>query len=100
MSYVVTATFKVKTGAATRFSEKMSAHATASLGEEGCQVFDICRNVDHPDLFLLYEVYTDDTAYLSHRETPHYLYFREWAPPLVEPNDGEIYQSRSVWQGR
>ena len=99
MSYIVTATFKVCVGARARFSEMMADHAIKSLTEEGCRVFDVCQNADNPDVFLLYEVYRDDAAYLMHRESAHYTRFRVWAPPMLEHKDGEIFQSRNVWQG-
>lgn len=98
MSYVVTATFKARPGKAEQFAEMIVVHAAASLGEQGCQVFDVCQNAEAPDLFLLYEAYQDHAAYLRHRDTAHYARFREWAPPLLLNNDGEIFQSRHVWQ--
>ena len=98
MSYVVTATFRVKAGERTRFAEKIAVHAAASLAEAGCRVFDVCQSSENPDIFLLYEVYRDPAAYLSHRESAHYTRFREWAPPLLVHKEGEIFQSRHIWK--
>ena len=39
------------------------------------------RDVDDPNHFMLYEVYTDAAALEAHRETPH---FKTWAA-AVEP---------------
>ena len=98
MKYIVTATFKLHAGERDRFAEMMKVHAAAPLTEEGCSVFDVCQSADDPDTFLLYEVYRDYDAYLIHRETAHYGRFKEWAPPLLVLKDGEIFQTRNVWQ--
>lgn len=99
MKYIVTATFKLHAGERDQFIEKIAVHAAASLSEEGCSVFDVCQSEDDPDTFLLYEAYRDFDAYLQHRETAHYGRFRKWAPPMLVLKDGEIFQTRNVWQG-
>lgn len=41
--------------------------------EPGCLRFDIHRDTSVATRFYLYEVYTDEAAFQSHLETPHFL---------------------------
>lgn len=49
--------------------------------EPGCRRYDICVDPVEGSAFLLYQVYEDASAYLAHRELPHYAEFRL----LVDP---------------
>jgi len=49
--------------------------------EPGCRRFDVCLDPVDGASFLLYEVYDDEAAYLTHRELPHYAEFRILADP-------------------
>ena len=44
--------------------------------EPGCKYFDVCQDEKDPNLFVLYEVYTDDKALETHRTYPHYAAFQ------------------------
>ena len=43
--------------------------------EPGCRRYDVCLDPVDAASFLLYQVYDDDAAYLTHRELPHYAEF-------------------------
>ncbi|MCS7008697.1 MAG: antibiotic biosynthesis monooxygenase [Chthoniobacterales bacterium] len=67
---------------------------TASRREEGNLRFDFLQSKENPQFFLLYEVYRDDAAAKSHKETAHY---QEWkdkvASMMAEPRRGEQFQA-------
>ena len=66
--------------------------AAVSEHEPGCLAFEICRSVDDPNRFLLYEHYIDETALDRHRDTAHFrdLIQRQiW--PLLESREPERY---------
>lgn len=94
--YVVVAEFRVRTGAADDFASNMRQHAALSRAEPGCRLFEVAQDTADPTLFLLYERYDDEAAYVAHRATPHYKRFLDWAPPLLERKDGQLFQRRSV----
>jgi autoinducer 2-degrading protein len=96
VSYVVIAEFKTVAGATDEFLARMRRHAELSRSEPGCRVFDVCQDTSDPATVVLYEVYTDATAYEAHRAMPYYALFREWAPPLLVPRDGSLFQTRRV----
>ena len=62
--------------------------------EPGCMLYQASRSQENPDLFLLYECYTDEAALLAHRETP---YFKEIIEatimPMLEKRERELYTS-------
>jgi autoinducer 2-degrading protein len=69
-------------------------NATASLAEPGVARFDVLQDHEHPTDFVLIEVYrtADDPA--RHKQTEHYLHWRDTvAPMMAEPREGRRYQS-------
>lgn len=96
MDYVVLGELRGRADRVAELEAFMARHAAASREEPGCLVFDVCRDPDDPQAFLLYEVYVDEAAYQSHRKTPHYARFSREAPALVEHEDGSLLVSRRV----
>ncbi len=60
----------------------------ARTKEPGCRRFEISRSVDKPNVFTLTEAYDDLAALEAHRQTPHFLLFRQRA-------DGGLIVSKS-----
>ena len=68
------------------------ANHEASVREPGNLRFDILQSAEDPTRFVFYEAYVDAAAAAAHRETPHYLAWRETAAPLMaEPREGIRY---------
>ena len=44
--------------------------------EPDCKYFDVCQDEKDPNLFVLYEIYTDAKALETHRTYPHYKEFQ------------------------
>lgn len=64
----------------------------ASVKEEGNRRFDVLQSVDDPTRFILYEAYRDEEAAAAHKNTPHYLKWRETvADWMAEPRQGVRY---------
>lgn len=64
--------------------------ADARTKEPGCRRFEISRSVDQPNFFTLVEAYDDLAALEAHRQTPHFLLFRQRA------DGGLIVSKKSV----
>jgi autoinducer 2-degrading protein len=78
MTLLHTAHLKVRQEVITQFRERLMRHARTSVEREpGCHVFDIHQEVKDPALFMLIEVYADEAALDAHRQSSHYLQFRE-----------------------
>lgn len=74
------------------FIEVCRANHLASVREPGNLRFDVLQSRDDPTRFILYEAYVDADAAAAHRETPHYLAWRETvATWFEEPRQGVQY---------
>jgi autoinducer 2-degrading protein len=61
----------------------------ASIEEAGNRRFDILQSADDPKRFVLYEAYASADDARAHKETQHYLTWRETvADWMAEPRQG------------
>ncbi len=90
---VLVAKYHVKAGNGYAVQEALTRMAPlVAAGEPGCRLYQASRAQDNPDLFLLYEHYTDDAALAAHRETPHFKEIIEGTVvPLLEKREREVY---------
>lgn len=66
------------------------ANHEASINEPGNRRFDVLQNPDDPTRFVLYEAYVSATDAAAHKETSHYLNWRETvASMMAKPRRGE-----------
>jgi len=75
---------KVKAERLEEFVEATMDNAKASSLEPGVLRFDLLRSSDDPTRFLLYEVYRDAEAPARHKETAHYLAWRDACEPMLD----------------
>lgn len=86
------ARYQVKTGRGDEVAALLEEMAAAVAADEpACVLYRAARSVEHPDLFILYEEYTDQAALEAHRETPHFRRYIEGAiVPLLESREREV----------
>jgi|SRR5580692_8226740 quinol monooxygenase YgiN len=72
----VVASFTPKPGQQQAVERILRGMTAPSRHEPGCLRYDLYRNAGNAVSFTLFEIYTDDEAFTSHRETPHYLAYR------------------------
>jgi len=66
------------------------ANHEASVTEPGNRRFDVLQAPDDPERFILYEAYAAAADAAAHKETAHYLAWREAvAGMMAEPRRGE-----------
>lgn len=74
------------------FIEASTVNHRESVKEPGNLRFDLLRNDDNPNRFVLYEAYVNESSAAAHKETPHYLQWRETvAPWMAKPREGIRY---------
>jgi (4S)-4-hydroxy-5-phosphonooxypentane-2,3-dione isomerase len=74
------------------FKEITQENARHSVQEPGVARFDILQQEDDPTRFLLVEVYRDAEAPGKHKETAHYLTWRDKVIDMMaEPRYGIRY---------
>jgi autoinducer 2-degrading protein len=61
-----------------------------SLTEPGNLRFDVLRDASDPAKFVLYEAYQSEEAVAAHKNTPHYMKWRDTvADWMAQPRKGE-----------
>lgn len=76
------------------FKQATLENARHSVQEPGIARFDVLQQRDDATRFVLIEVYRTDEAPAAHRETAHYLKWRDAvAPMMAEPRNRAIYNA-------
>jgi autoinducer 2-degrading protein len=64
----------------------------ASIREAGNRRFDVLQDPKDPSRFVLYEAYVDAAAAAAHKQTAHYLKWRDTvAAWMAQPREGIGY---------
>lgn len=74
------------------FIEACRLNHEASVQEQGNARFDVLQSADDPARFILYEAYATAIDAAAHKQTAHYLAWREKvADWMAEPRQGVPY---------
>ncbi len=74
------------------FIEATRKNHEASVKEAGNRRFDVLQSPEHPEQFVLYEAYTCAADAAAHKETAHYLAWRDTvAGWMAAPRQGVPY---------
>jgi (4S)-4-hydroxy-5-phosphonooxypentane-2,3-dione isomerase len=74
------------------FIEASRANHEGSVDEPGNRRFDILQDPGDPTRFILYEAYASADDAAAHKQTPHYLAWRDAvAEMMAEPRQGIPY---------
>ena len=85
----------VKKGNEQDFLKATEQNHLQTRKEPGNLRFDVLQSGDDPSRFFLYEVYRSDDAVTAHKETAHYLTWRETvAPWMASPRKGTKFLPR------
>jgi quinol monooxygenase YgiN len=85
---------QVKPDSVTAFKEATLTNARHSLQEPGVRRFDVLEQQDDPTRFVLVEAYRTTEAALAHKETDHYVKWRDAvAPMMVTPRTSVKYSN-------
>jgi (4S)-4-hydroxy-5-phosphonooxypentane-2,3-dione isomerase len=90
--HVVFVQVNVKPDAVEAFRQEILANATGSMQESGVIRFDVFQQADDPTRFTLVEIYHSPEDQLKHRETTHYLRWRDTVGEMMaEPRQAVRY---------
>jgi len=79
---------RVKPDCSEAFIEACRLNHQGSTAEPGNRRFDILRDSADPRHFVLYEAYADEAAAKAHKQTAHYLAWRQTvAEMMVMPRE-------------
>ena len=92
--YIVHVHVHVKPEFVDAFKQATVENASNSVQEEGVARFDVVQQTDDPTRFILVEVYKSVEASAAHKETAHYLTWRDTvADMMAEPRQGIKYSN-------
>ena len=84
--HIVHVQVRVKPEFVAAFIEATLKNGRTSVREPGIARFDFAQRPDEPTHFVLVEAYRSPSDQAAHRETPHYLAWRDAvAPMMAEP---------------
>lgn len=87
--HIVIVSIHVKTEYIEEFKQASLENAANSILEPGITRFDVLQEKEDSTRFILYEVYQTADDQLRHRETAHYLAWREKVEKMMaEPRKG------------
>ena len=93
----------VKPESVDEFIKISTENHLSSVKEPGNLRFDFLQQADDPCRFMIYEAYDSDGSAAAHKNTPHYLKWRDAvAGMMAEPRKGVKYNilqpaERSLW---
>lgn len=91
--YVTIVNVRVKPEHIEDFITACEMNHTASIQETGNYRFDILQQVDEPERFVLYEAYDTEAAAAAHKDTVHYIVWRDLvANWMAEPRSGIVHK--------
>ena len=70
-----------------KFLAAITENGAASVTEPGCRRFDILNLASDPNHFFLYEIYDNEAALKSHRETAHFKKYAATVTNMVAKRD-------------
>ena len=71
------------------FIEATQKNHEDSVQEPGNLRFDMLQDANDPNKFVLYEAYVSDEAAARHKETPHYIKWRDTVEAwMAKPREG------------
>lgn len=83
----------VKPGFEEHFIAATRLNHEASVKEPENLRFDVLRDEQNPSKFVLYEAYASEDAVKNHKDTAHYLLWRDTVAPWMEqPRQGLRHQ--------
>jgi autoinducer 2-degrading protein len=90
--HIVLVSVHVKPEAVEAFKSAIRANAQGSILEPGVVRFDVLQQAEDPTRFTLYEVYRCAEDQLTHRESAHYLRWRDTVTDMMaDPRQGIRY---------
>ena len=92
--FIVHVHVRVKPELIEAFREATVENARGSLREPGVARFDVLQQQDDPSCFVLVEVYRTPEDAVRHKETAHYIKWRDTVAPLMaEPRSSLKYDN-------
>lgn len=75
--FIVLVRVEVRSEMLDEFTRAIGTNARESvLHDPGCLRFDVSQEIDAPNRWVFYEVYTDEASWERHRLSPHFVAYK------------------------
>lgn len=101
--HIIVAKIQIKPEYREPFMELMVDDAKGSVeNEPGCLHFSVIRDNADPNRIVLFEVYRDEAAFEAHKQTPHFIRWRDgvqdWFAAPAEVIQGQnVFPPDQAW---
>ena len=86
--FIVLVKVQVKPELLGEFKTAILRNAELSVQRDpGCVRFDVLQREDDPGTWFFYEVYENENAWVQHRNSPHFLTFKEVGDRAIVSRD-------------
>lgn len=94
MAFALTAKWTAKAGEEEAVLAAIRSLIEPSRAEPGCRFYQANRDAEDPCVFLFYEIYDDEAAYVAHGASDHFRQFGHGvAIPLLENRERQFLQT-------
>jgi quinol monooxygenase YgiN len=94
MAYVVTATWTAQPGQEAVVRDAIDRLTPPSREEPGNVFYQAYQSPEEPGVFRLFEIYTDEAAYLAHGASEHFAQFGHGqAIPVLASRERAFYET-------
>jgi len=90
--HVVMVTIEALPGTREALEEALRHNAEHSRQEPDCLKWEWSQHCDDPDRFAIYEVYTDQEAFLAHKASVHFAEWVEASGPCIAKKEAGQYR--------
>ena len=90
--FVLVVNIRVKPDNVERFMKQALENAREARKEPGCKGFDVCVDPQDRTKVMLYETYTDEKAFETHQQTPHFKKYVAEAVPLLASRERRVWK--------
>ena len=88
MPLLVFATITAKPGAETELKHGLCELAIQVRTEAACQMYELYESTEHPERFIMHELWDDEAGLLAHTQMPHMKAFgikaKDWLAKPAE----------------
>jgi quinol monooxygenase YgiN len=86
----IVAILKARKGKEQQLRDELLKVVTPSRAEAGCLEYVLHESQEHPEQFVFYETWTDETALQEHIASSHYQEYRQAVEALLDTR--EVYR--------
>ena len=91
MSFALVVNIRIKPENVDAFMQRLRENASNARKEPGCKTFDVLVDPKDKTKVMLYEIYSDEKAFETHQQTPHFKKYLAEAVPMLASRERQVF---------